>query len=216
VKSSVLDIQPIESKDIDVYTCIARNALSVKNSSIAFDNDLNVRRLHDTSSSRAPEIIDIYRYGEQKFNHEYALKCIADMENAVVEWYLNGARIKSGVELTFEYLTSEHEGVYECEAHNSFGKSQRRKSVEIDLESSVAGLLDVSQATPHQHHLPAHDQNEISEHEGDEHLSQQPRRNQHHINIQVLSNPQTDHVENGRVKIKCISGNNADFIIISS
>lgn len=210
----MLDIQPIESKDIDVYTCIARNEHSVKNSSLALDNDLNVRRLHEPSSSRAPEIIEIYKYGEQKFNHEYALKCIADMENAIVEWYYNGARLKSGVELMFEYLTSEHEGVYECEAHNAFGRSQKRKSVEIDLESTYVAAptaaldgLDVSHAPPHHHHLPA-DQNEASGHDGvaEEHMSQQPRRNQHHINIQVLSNPQTDHVENGRVKIKCISG----------
>lgn len=102
-----------------------------------------------------------------------------DIESADVSWYFNGARVKTGVELAFEYLTSDNEGVYECEARNSHGFE--RKSVEINLESALS-----------------HDENE-------NHLKQD---HQHHknINIQVLSNPQTDHVENGRVKIKCISG----------
>lgn len=116
----------------------------------------------------------------------------------MIEWYLNGVKLKSGVELTFEYLTSENEGVYECEARNTFGVSER-KSIEISLESRYGtneinaneetvrdGYNSTSLATTHHHY----------------HQQSYQQRN---INIQVLSNPQTDHVENGRVKIKCIS-----------
>lgn len=129
-----------------------------------------------------------------------------DTEDALIEWYLNGVKLKSGVELTFEYLTSENEGVYECEARNTFGVSDR-KSIEISLESrygtneinaneetAVArdGYNSTSLATTHHNH-----------HHYQHHHSQSYQ--QRNINIQVLSNPQTDHVENGRVKIKCIS-----------
>lgn len=82
-KPNVLDFQPVEAKDIDVYTCVARLTGSetslTKNRSIAFDNDLNVRRLYDSeqNNNKKPEIIVIYKYGEQKFNHEYALRCIS-------------------------------------------------------------------------------------------------------------------------------------------
>lgn len=113
---------------------------------------------------------------------------------------MNGVKLKTGVELTFEYLTNKNEGVYECQAHNQYGSA--RRETEINLESAAiyasswslssstmsttsststtttASVVATAQSQPHQHH---------------------------HINIQVLSNPQVDHVENGRVKIKCIS-----------
>lgn len=78
VAKNVLTIQPVESKDIDVYTCIVRNSLGTqKNSSIALDNAFRVRKVYDATVARKPEIIEIYRFGEQKYNYEYALKCIA-------------------------------------------------------------------------------------------------------------------------------------------
>lgn len=77
----VLDIQPIEPKDIGVYTCVARLAGSShiqRNTSVALDNDLKLRRLYDSSThKKRPQIIEIYKFGEQKFNHEYSLQCIA-------------------------------------------------------------------------------------------------------------------------------------------
>lgn len=79
VTKNVLDIQPIESKDIDVYTCVVRSGSLQRNLSVAIDNGFGVHRLHKPSSpvSVKPRIIDIYKYGEQKFNHEYSLKCIS-------------------------------------------------------------------------------------------------------------------------------------------
>lgn len=72
----MLEFEKIEKKDIDVYTCIARD--SQNNASFAFDNDFNVRILYDvTAPPKRPEIIEIYKYGEQKYNHEYSLKCIS-------------------------------------------------------------------------------------------------------------------------------------------
>jgi hypothetical protein len=107
------------------------------------------------------------------------------MENAMVEWYFNGRKLKTGVELTFEYLTNENEGIYECEVRNQFGSD--RKTIEIDLESTYATELVAEHQVAHPSGINKNNQLKS-------------------INIQVLSNPQTDHIENGKVKIKCISG----------
>lgn len=81
VTNNVLDIQPIEPKDIDVYTCTARSGdTSQANSSVAFDNEFNVRRLHNGLSKR-PEIIEIYKFGQAKLNQEYSLRCISGQWN---------------------------------------------------------------------------------------------------------------------------------------
>jgi hypothetical protein len=80
VDRNTLDIQPIELKDVDVYTCIAKKRpigggdFSVNSSSVAFDYNFMVHKINH-GLSRAPEIIEIYKHGEQKYNHEYAVKC---------------------------------------------------------------------------------------------------------------------------------------------
>lgn len=111
------------------------------------------------------------------------MRCLnyVDVDNALVEWYFNGIKLKEGVELSFEYLAHENEGLYECEARNSLGADRRSIQVQLEDGDNDDGDYGEDTARPHQHH------------------------SNRSINIQVLSNPQTDHVENGRVKIKCIS-----------
>ena len=102
--------------------------------------------------------------------------------------------------------------MYECEARNSYGSD--RKSVEISLEPNpqddgiVAGSSSSSTSSSS---AKSNSETTISkEQQQDESkLEEQQQQQLYHtrnINIQVLSNPQSDHVENGRVKIKCISG----------
>lgn len=110
------------------------------------------------------------------------------MENARVVWFFNGRKVKDGKMLKIEYLTHESEGLFECEASNSYGVD--KKSIRIDLSSP----------TTYEHKTK--DEREDEKTTTAHHNQESNRKN---INIQVLSNPATDHVENGRVKLRCIS-----------
>ncbi len=81
-------------------------------------------------------------------------------------------------------MNHQNEGSYECLASNRFGADKKSIVLDFTKDSKLAKPNEL---------IPKPAPGEIMEYKPT-------------ISIQVLSNPTKDHVENGRIKLKCISG----------
>ena len=75
-------------------------------------------------------------------------------------------------------MSYEFHGEYKCVASNELGTDE--KSIDIDLVPVMASLPSGSKLYN--------------------------TKQDNWIKIQVLSNPKKDHIENGTIKLKCLSG----------
>lgn len=95
--------------------------------------------------------------------------------------------------LIFEQLVSENQGLYECIVENQFG--QDKKGVQISLSNFTTQIIQTTNANKPSKGFENHN------------ASKTIAKDKHSVIIEILSNPKVDHIENGKVILKCKSSN---------
>lgn len=96
--------------------------------------------------------------------------------------------------LKFEMLVPENQGLYECIVENELG--QDKKGVQILLPNFTTQIMQTKNTNK-------------ANKEFENHWIRKNTKiaaKTHSVVIKVLSDPKIDHVENGKVILKCISG----------
>lgn len=175
--------QPFEQKDVDLYTCIAKDSNgNSANQSIGLTYDLGFMKISQRELHKRPRIVEIYQYGEKLPGHRLEFNCISEELDLHKTWLFNGNLLKQDKcgKLVINQFSSVNQGVYECVVSSNYGLGQ--KYIELTLPSQVN-----TTNTPTTTVKPL-------------------VTSKHTARIIVLSNTETDHVENGRVMLKCTSG----------
>ncbi|CAF0767900.1 unnamed protein product [Brachionus calyciflorus] len=220
VYNHVVHIEPLEHKDIDIYFCQATSPLgkSIK-TSVALTYDFNLIKLEDQSETE-PKIIEIYKFGHENIDSEFELKCVTNFQNDMKYWYHNGALIQKDKigGIKFKKLSFNDEGLYECLVENEFGQDRKAVQIFFPINSWSNYVHNTESKSPL--HIETtietlvnkKDENEettIFDKNVDRPIGINTKKNggksKNSIVIQVLSNPKIDHVENGQVKLRCIS-----------
>ena len=160
--------------------------------------------INDHKETRMPKIIEIYQNGELELGDSYELDCLADLEGSHVEWYFKGRKFNRtnnygyrSNKLVFNRLMFRDEGVYECVVSNEFGSDMKSVEIKLRITTTPTPLPTTTTRILSTTSL-------ITTNDDINENNYQPK-NKHSIRIQVLSDPIKDHIENGVVKLKCLS-----------
>lgn len=76
IDKNVIHFQPFEIKDMDVYTCEAKNFKKSARKSVGINKELNFFKIYNTNN-KSPKIIEIYKTGIEKIGHIFELDCVS-------------------------------------------------------------------------------------------------------------------------------------------
>ena len=210
IDTNILHFQPFEFNDIDVYTCTVQSPHGTFERSIAFDYEYNFYKIYDENDRRlqAPRIIEIYEHGLQALNEPFEFECISDTKDTNISWYFNSSRLKlsdnfsnNGL-LKFESLQAKDQGIYECIISNRFGYDRKSTFIRLEAEPNPIGVTKSIQVVGTSSYYHEYSQSPTTYYASP---------SKHTIQIQILSDPLKDHVENGTVKLKCLSSMSGFF-----
>ncbi|RNA33969.1 basement membrane-specific heparan sulfate proteoglycan core -like [Brachionus plicatilis] len=122
------------------------------------------------------------------------------------KWFFNGAMIQKDLSgsIKFDKLVQENQGLYECLVENENG--QDKKGVQISFPIFATELI----RSTTMFYVPKafSEDTTVFDRDVDHPIGETTRsiaKAKHTVLIQVLSDPEVDHVENGKVILRCIS-----------